>query len=144
MTHLSSVQCVGLTFLVIVTIVLAYDWYQNHSSEVMTRVRAAKKAVTTRELEQFLSASSTQAAYDPASTGLEQSIVDSHREFTDEAYQYAQGANSTDVLLDHEENVNPRWGLRRIDYSVGSGSDARTVSSETPSQMKQGTGSFVL
>jgi hypothetical protein len=84
-------------------------------------------------------------AYDPARMSLEKSVFDSHREFTEDAYISTQGANSTDSVRSDEQNINPRVGLRKVDYtSAFSESDARVVSSEAPDQIAQRTGGFVI
>lgn len=84
-------------------------------------------------------------AYDPARLSLEKSVYDSHREFVEDAYISTQGANSTDSVRSDEQNINPRVGLRKVDYtSAFSESDARVVSSESPDQVAQKTGSFVI
>jgi hypothetical protein len=145
MSQLLSMGYIGMTAAIIGVIVLSYYWYQDHSTEMFTRHQEKKKGYTEAELEQFLSPEVDQHVYDASAMGLEQSIVDSHKQFTDEAYKYAHGANSTDVIRDDTNEVNRRWGLRRIDYeSAYSGEDSRTVSSEDPSQVQQKHDSFVL
>jgi hypothetical protein len=84
-------------------------------------------------------------AYDPARLSLEKSVFDSHREFVADAYISTQGANSTDSVRSDSMDVNVRHGLRKIDYvSAFSESDARVVSSESPDQVAQRTGAFVI
>lgn len=84
--------------------------------------------------------------YDPARDSLEQSVFDSHSEFIEDAYVSTQGPNSTNSVRDDTNDINPRVGLRRIDYtSAYSQNDARTVSSEYPDQVMQANaGTFVL
>lgn len=83
--------------------------------------------------------------YDPARMSLEKSVFDSHREFVEDAYISTQGANSTDSVRDDAQDINPRIGLRKIDYTNAfSESSARVVSSETPDQIAQTTNSFVI
>lgn len=150
MTQLSSVECVGLTVAIIVVILLSYDWYHAHSAELMHVKKGGapdpKHGFTEKDLEKFLGTETvTPADYDPAAVGLEQSVLDSHKQFTDEAYAYAHGANATDIIRDDPNEVNRRWGLRRVDYDTAvSGADARVVSSEDPHQVHQAHDSFVL
>lgn len=83
--------------------------------------------------------------YDPARLSLEKSVFDSHREFVEDAYISTQGANSTDSVRSDSQDINPRVGLRKIDYTgVFSGETARVVSSESPDQIAQTNGSFVI
>jgi hypothetical protein len=84
--------------------------------------------------------------WDPASMSLEQSVFDSHREFVQDAYVSTQGANSTNTVRDDTNEVNKRWGLRRVDYtSVLIGDDARVVPSEYQAQVEQpNANTFVL
>ncbi len=83
--------------------------------------------------------------YDPAVDSLEPSVFDSHREFTDDAYVSTQGPNATNSERDDTNEINPRVGLRRVDYtSIQSGDDARVVSSEYPEQVAQTSDSYLL
>jgi hypothetical protein len=83
--------------------------------------------------------------YDPAGMSLEKSVFDSHREFVEDSYISTQGANSTDSVRDDAQDINPRVGLRKIDYtSAFSESDARVVSSSAPDQLAQTTGTYVI
>jgi hypothetical protein len=80
-------------------------------------------------------------AYDPAQMSLDQSVFDSHNEFVEESYSSTQGPSSANIERDDTNEVVKRVGLRRVDYSsVYSSDDARTVSSEYPEQVQQGTG----
>jgi hypothetical protein len=84
-------------------------------------------------------------SYNPAKDSLEQSVYDSHQQFTDDAYVSTQGASGAQSERDDAMDINPRVGLRQVDYqSVSSGDDARTVSSEYPDQLPIHTGSIVL
>lgn len=84
-------------------------------------------------------------AYDPARLSLEKSVYDSHREFVEDAYVSTQGANSTDSVRSDAQDINPRVGLRKVDYtSAFSEADARVVSSESPDQIAQRNSYFVI
>lgn len=84
--------------------------------------------------------------WDPAAMSLEQSVFDSHREFVEDAYVSTQGANSTNTVRDDTNEVNKRWGLRRVDYtSVIIGDNARVIPSEYKVQVEQpNANTFVL
>lgn len=83
--------------------------------------------------------------YDPVTDGVDQSVVDSHKQFVDESYTGSQGANSSNVERDDTNEVVRSWGLKRVDYTGAfSGDDSRTVSSETPEQMYREKASIVL
>lgn len=159
----STAVYVGAAVMVVVILVLAYQSWESHcqnaghpNTEFMRKKKggrsappAKKKGFSESELEEFLSSrtgSVSQDSYDPSEVGVEQAVVDSHREFVDEAYNSTQGANATDVIRDDTNEVNPRWGLRRVDYTTTfSDSDARTVSSESPDQVEQpNAGKFTL
>lgn len=132
----SNVYAATLVVMILV-IIFAYHKYEGYSTEKM---QGQKKSYTEKQVKEYL-----EGQQDPASIGLEQSIIDSHKQFTDEAYFHAQGANATDVIRDDTNDVNPQVGLRRIDYSgVFSGDDARVVSSEDPSQMVRRVGLFTI
>lgn len=80
-------------------------------------------------------------AYDPAQESLDQSVFDSHKEFVDESYETGSGSMVANVERDDTNEVVTRWGLRRVNYTDAySSEDARTVSSEYPEQVAQGTG----
>ena len=84
--------------------------------------------------------------WDPAVESLEPGVFDSHKEFVEDAYVSTQGPNSANVERDDAQDVNKRWGLKRVDYtSAISHDDARTVSSEYPDQLAATVpSSFVL
>jgi hypothetical protein len=83
--------------------------------------------------------------YDPARMSLEPGVYTSHKNFVEDAYVSATGANATNVIRDDTNEINPRWGLRRVDYNtVYSGDNARIVSSEFPDQMIQMNLDYVL
>lgn len=89
------------------------------------------------DLEGFISKNSDdQAIYDPISMSLEKSVFDSHNSFVDDAYSSMTPSSAASVR-DDRNDVNPRVGLRRVDYSgiILDGS-ARTISTETPDQME--------
>lgn len=108
---------------------------QNQLNSDLSRVKLATDNLDDEQIE----------AYDPARLSLEKSVFDSHREFIEDAYVSTQGANSTDSVRSDEQHVNPRVGLRKVDYtSVFSEADSRVVSSESPDQIAQQTGEFVI
>jgi hypothetical protein len=66
---------------------------------------------------------------------IEPEVADSHQTYTNDINRSTSGASSNVVRSDRND-INPRVGLRAIDYhSVYSASDARTDSSEAPDQM---------
>ena len=77
--------------------------------------------------------------WDPAMMSLENSVFDSHREFVSDAYVSTQGPNNKDQVRDDTNDINPRVGLRNINYrDVYTLPDARVQSSEEPAQMMSG------
>lgn len=69
--------------------------------------------------------------------GIEKTVMDSHRQFVDEIQHKTTGA-STETVRDDDNDVNPRWGLRKTNYfDATAGADARVTSSEDPRQMYQ-------
>lgn len=86
--------------------------------------------------------------WDPAEFSLEGSVYDSHREFVKDAYVSTQGPNNKNTVRDDTNEINPRVGLRRVDYTdlaAQSQSDARVVSSEYPEQIAQpNAGTFLI
>jgi hypothetical protein len=158
----SAVKCACLSVAIVIILVLAYQLWdgqclnkapaaktENMSLRPPAKANGGKKkGFSEGELETFLNTRHGEepaVGYDPASIGLEQSVIDSHREFTDEAYNSATGANATDSVRDDTNEVNVRWGLRRVDYeSTFSSDDARTVSSEDPEQVQQKHGNYTL
>jgi hypothetical protein len=66
---------------------------------------------------------------------IEPEVTDSHQTYTNDINRSTSGASSNVVRSDRND-INPRVGLRAIDYhSVYTASDARTDSSEAPDQM---------
>jgi hypothetical protein len=115
-----------------------YDEEMEQQNQVDEDINVVKLA--TNDVEDFQT-----EPYDPARMSLERSVFDSHRAFVNDSYVSTQGANSTDSVRTDEQNINPRVGLRKVDYtSAFSESDARVVSSETPDQINQVTGQFVI
>jgi hypothetical protein len=84
--------------------------------------------------------------WDPSKFSLENSVFDSHREFVEDAYVSTQGPNSANSVRDDTNEINKRWGLRRVDYTtIQAGDDARVVHSEYPDQIDQpNAGTFLL
>lgn len=86
--------------------------------------------------------------WDPAKMNLDQATFDSHHEFVNDSYISGQGASISSGLQtnDHLTAPNPWVGLRRVDYtSAFSQRDARTVSSECPSQIaRENAGGYTL
>ncbi len=83
--------------------------------------------------------------FDPAKESLEQSVFDSHKEFVDEAYSSTSGPSATNVERDDNNDINVRWGARRVDYtSVFPSDESRSTHSEYPDQLASDNGSFVL
>lgn len=127
---MQKAACIGA---MIIVIIIMYQAFTDHYAERMTtRARVAATPPAAYH-------------YDPMAVGIDKSVIASHEEFAKEALDYSMGANATDTYRDDTNEVNKRWGLRRIDYeSAAPDSDARTISSEDPSQMIQHKNSFVL
>jgi hypothetical protein len=68
-------------------------------------------------------------------TGLEPSVVDSHRAFAKEINTSTSGASSATVTS-HDDSVVTRWGLRRATAYVPVSPNAREVPSSTEQQLK--------
>ena len=67
--------------------------------------------------------------------GIDSSVVESHREFTDETQHRTTGA-SVETVRDDPNDIVPWIGLRRPDYhGVFADKDARVTHSEDPRQM---------
>lgn len=67
---------------------------------------------------------------------LEPAVEEQHRKWHGEI-PHTTTTSSHDVVLDSDDDINPRWGLRRIDYHQvwPDAPDVRTMPSEEPSQM---------
>lgn len=103
--------------------------------------------LTEKDLEGFVSTPGAETThYDPITMSLEKSVFDSHKQYADDAYITSVGPSAAVSVRDDTNEINPRWGLRRVDYtSAQSGSDARIVSSETGDQMEQANvGTYTL
>jgi hypothetical protein len=57
---------------------------------------------------------------------LEKGVAESHNKFVKDRGHVSSGASSQSIAS-HENDVNTRVGLRKIDYRVKVGADARTV-----------------
>jgi hypothetical protein len=55
--------------------------------------------------------------HDLASQALEKDIFSSHQEFVKDSTNWSTAAGRN-VTLDHDVDINPRWGLRRTNYSA--------------------------
>jgi hypothetical protein len=74
-----------------------------------------------------------------ASNSLEQSVYDSHNQFTTDANHRTSGASGLTIRTD-DNDINPWVGLRRPNYlAVSTGDESRVVPSETPGQMPNPT-----
>lgn len=70
---------------------------------------------------------------------LEPEVFDSHTSFSDQ-HMIANSGASMMTEMSHDEDINPRVGLRRTDYnSIYAESDARVVPSEFQNQMPNKT-----
>ena len=70
---------------------------------------------------------------------IEPEVAMSHQTYSNDVGRSTSGA-STNVVRSDRNDINPRVGLRTIDYhSVYSSRDARTDSSESPDQMPSKT-----
>lgn len=74
-------------------------------------------------------------------TGLESSVIDSHRVFTDDIQNVTTGA-SVETVLSHNDELVPTWGLRRHSAYIPISASARDVPSQTDAQMKDNTSQF--
>lgn len=74
-------------------------------------------------------------------TGLESSVVDSHRNFADEIQNTTTGA-STDTVTSHDDSIVPSWGLRRRSEYVPVSPNAREVPSSTDEQIRDNSKSY--
>lgn len=70
--------------------------------------------------------------------GLDPSVKASHQSFVHDAARTTTTASNDPIREDDENTVN-FVGLRRVDYSVPVGSDARTVPSEYATQLMKST-----
>lgn len=68
-------------------------------------------------------------------TGIESSVIDSHRQFAKEINTSTSGA-SAQTVLSHDDSIVPTWGLRRRSAYVPVSENAREVPSQTDAQMK--------
>ena len=68
------------------------------------------------------------------STGLESSIVDSHKVFTKDIQTTTTGA-SAQTVFSHDDDIVPKWGLRRTSPLVPISAHAREVPSSTNEQI---------
>lgn len=75
------------------------------------------------------------------STGLESSVVASHKDFVDETQNKTTGA-STETVFSHDDAIVPSWGLRRRSAAVPIGDNSREVPSQTNEQITDNTGGF--
>ena len=79
--------------------------------------------------------------YDPASMSVDAEVYASHQAFVDNTYLTSTGASGENSVRSDAQDINPRVGLRRVDYTTAySGDDSRQVSSQTPDQLDQGKG----
>lgn len=151
---------------VILLVLATWTWYKNWSTPALAACKTAHAACVAAVVAPTTSSFASKApgkitetmlhegfmdgpempesdseSYDPARLSLDQSVFDSHKEFVDESYSSTQGPNSANIERDDTNEVVKRVGLRRVDYtSVYSSDDSRTVSSEYPEQVAQGTG----
>lgn len=75
------------------------------------------------------------------STGLEPSVVASHKDFTDETQNKTTGA-STETVFSHDDAIVPSWGLRRTSANVPINPNSREVPSQTNEQLADNTRTF--
>lgn len=68
------------------------------------------------------------------STGLESSVVDSHKIFTKDIQTTTTGA-SNQTVFSHDDDIVPKWGLRRKSTIVPISVHAREVPSQTNEQI---------
>lgn len=75
------------------------------------------------------------------SSGLEPSILESHRRFTDELYLNRTPGASMQSELSHDDSIVPTWGLRRYnkDAIVPINENSREVPSHTNEQIIENT-----
>lgn len=67
-------------------------------------------------------------------TGLETSVVDSHRVFAKEINTSTSGA-SAETVFSHDDSIVPKWGLRRTNARIPVSENAREVPSSTDEQL---------
>ena len=67
-------------------------------------------------------------------TGLESSVVDSHKVFAKEINTSTSGA-SAQTVFSHDDSIVPKWGLRRTSAYVPVSEHAREVPSSTTEQI---------
>ncbi len=71
---------------------------------------------------------------------LEDDVIKSHKQFTDEAHHRTSTASKMTVLT-HDNDVNPRVGLRRTKYNAGAQPmvNTRVISSQDYTQLSEYT-----
>ena len=82
--------------------------------------------------------SDSSLGYDLAAGNVEQSVIDSHREWADNSVIASAGANSKLMVPDHRTSLNTRigiWGFLTRSQDVYTDEGARVVNSEYPDQV---------
>lgn len=72
-------------------------------------------------------------------TGLESSVVDSHKAFTDDIELNTTGA-SAETVFSHDDSIVPKWGLRRTNDYIPINPNSKDVPSQTNEQLNQNSG----
>jgi hypothetical protein len=82
--------------------------------------------------------SDSSLGYDLAAGNVEQSVIDSHREWADNSVIASAGANSKLMIPDHKTSINTRigiWSYLTRAQDVYTDEGARVVNSEYPDQV---------